>query len=139
MPLYFPAQGDSSKCQESCSMWLLESHQFVLSQRKCVSWGDQGHFFGGVVSNLGLIVVRIPQWFLGRLDVALGLRVNQYKPVCAISLSLELFNFSLYLWTGINNRLFLRNNRLFFWCCAKLLCVFGKLNYESSFLKGISF
>ena len=27
----------------------------VLSQRKCVSWGDQGHFFGGVVSNLGLI------------------------------------------------------------------------------------
>ena len=28
---------------------------YVLSQRKCVSWGDQGHFFGGVVSNLGLI------------------------------------------------------------------------------------
>ena len=27
MPLHFPAQGDSSKCQESCSMWLLESHQ----------------------------------------------------------------------------------------------------------------
>ena len=67
------------------------------------------------------------QWFLGRLDVALGLIVNQYKPVCAISLSLELFNFSLYLWTGINNRLFLWNNQLFFWCCAKLLCVFGKL------------
>jgi len=91
---------------------------FVLSQRKCVSWGDQGHFFGVVVSNLGLIAQWIPQWFLGRLDVAIGLRVNQYKPVCAISLSLELFNFSLYLWTGINNRLFLRNNRLFFWCCV---------------------
>ena len=28
---------------------------FVLSQKKCVTWGDQGHFFGGVVSNLGLI------------------------------------------------------------------------------------
>jgi len=27
VPLHFPAQGDSSKCQESCSMWLLESHQ----------------------------------------------------------------------------------------------------------------
>jgi len=65
--------------------------------------------------------------------------MNQYKPVFAISLSLELFNFSLYLLTGINNRLFLRNNRLFFWCFAKLLCVFGKLNFESSFLKGISF
>ena len=28
---------------------------FVLSQRKCVSWGDQCHFFVGVVSNLGLV------------------------------------------------------------------------------------
>jgi len=28
VPLYFPAQGDSSKCQESCSMWLLESHHW---------------------------------------------------------------------------------------------------------------
>ena len=27
----------------------------VLDQRKCVSWGDQGHFFGCVVSDLGLI------------------------------------------------------------------------------------
>jgi len=31
VPLYFPAQGDSSKCQESCSMWLLESHHVVSS------------------------------------------------------------------------------------------------------------
>ena len=29
MPLHFPAQGDSSKCQESCSMWLLESHHVL--------------------------------------------------------------------------------------------------------------
>ena len=121
----------NSMCEaEKCCVLLRLSRSsflvvFVVSQRKCVSWGDQGHFFGGVVSNLGLIAYRIPQWFLGRLDVALGLRVNQYKLVCAISLSLELFKFSLYLWTGINNRLFMQNNRLFFWCCANLLCVFG--------------
>ena len=64
----------------------------------------------------------------------------------SIYLSFKLFNFSLYILTGINNqlflrnnRLFLRNNRLFFWCCANLLCVFGKLSSESSFLEGISF
>ena len=32
----------------------------------------------------------------GKLDVALGLRVNQYK-LCVQSLSLKLFNFSLYI------------------------------------------
>ena len=44
----------------------------VLDERKCVSWRDQGHFFGCVVSDLGLIAQWIPQWFLGRLDVALS-------------------------------------------------------------------
>ena len=34
MPLYFPAQGDSSKCQESCSMWLLESHHIMKKKRE---------------------------------------------------------------------------------------------------------
>jgi len=54
----------------------------------------------------------------GKLDVALGLRVNQYK-LCVQSLSrlnslISVCAFS----TGINNR-------LFFWCCIKLLCGFG--------------
>ena len=38
MPLHFPAQGDSSKCQESCSMWLLESHQFALYLLLSLRW-----------------------------------------------------------------------------------------------------
>jgi len=46
---------------EKCCVFLRLSRSaflvvFVLSQRKCVSWEDQGHFFGGVVSNLELIV-----------------------------------------------------------------------------------
>ena len=50
----------NSVCEaEKCCVFLRLARSaflvvFVLSQRKCVSWGDQGHFFG-VVSNLGLI------------------------------------------------------------------------------------
>jgi len=42
-------------------LWVLEGIKIsilsgvVLDQRECVSWGDQGHFFGCVVSDLGLI------------------------------------------------------------------------------------
>jgi len=52
---------EKSVCEaEKCCVLLRLSRSvflvvFVLSQRKCVSWGDQGYFFGGVVSNLGLI------------------------------------------------------------------------------------
>ena len=52
MPLYFPAQGDSSKCQESCSMWLLESHQiqcvkdYLLQQFRIKDLGDLKYFLG---------------------------------------------------------------------------------------------
>ena len=52
---------ENSVCEaEKCCVLLRLSRStflvvFVLSQRKCVSWGDQGHFFGGVVSNLGLV------------------------------------------------------------------------------------
>jgi len=47
----------------------------------------------------------------GKLDVALGLRVNQYKLFLS---SLNSLNSVVVVFTGINNRLFLRNNRLFF-------------------------
>ena len=52
---------ENSVCEaEKCCVLLRFSRSaflvvFVLSQRKCVSWRDQGHFFGGVVSNLGLV------------------------------------------------------------------------------------
>jgi len=54
--------------------------------------------------------------FMG-LDVALGVRVNQYKFVCVIlSLpDLTYICFKLFLLTADkNNRLFRQNNRLFF-------------------------
>jgi len=66
-------------------------------------------------------------WLLSGLpvasgDVALGLRVNQYKLLVYLFLPLNSFKFSCYCFTGINNRLFRRNNRLFFWCFA-VLCL----------------
>ena len=61
----------------------------------------------------------------GKLDVALGLRVNQYKTVCASLSPLNSLISVAVVFTGINNRLFLRknrlfNNRLFFWCYTDL-------------------
>jgi len=50
------------------------------------------------------------------LDVALGLRVNQYKLFVYLFLPLNSFKFSCYYFTGINNR-------LFFWCFAELCFV----------------
>ena len=56
----------------------------------------------------------------GKLDVALGLRVNQYKTGCASLSPLNSLILVVVVFTGINNRLFLRNNRLFFWCYTDL-------------------
>ena len=57
------------------------------------------------------------QWFLGT-DVALGIRVNQYKSVCVLISFPELFNicFKLFLFTDDkNNQLNRKNTRLIFW------------------------
>jgi len=54
------------------------------------------------------------------LDVALGLRANQYKLFVYLFFPLNSFRFSCYCFAGINNQLFLINHRLFFWCFAVL-------------------
>jgi len=61
----------------------------------------------------------------GKLDVALGLRVNQYKLFVQSLSSLNSLISVVVIFTSINNRLFLRNNRLFFWCFTILSCVLG--------------
>ena len=58
------------------------------------------------------------------LDVALGLRVNQYKLLVYLFLTLKLIYILLLVFTGINNRLFRKNNLLFFCCFAVLLLLF---------------
>ena len=47
------------------------------------------------------------------LDVALGLRVNQYKLLVYLSLTLKLIYILFLVFTGINNRLF--------FCCFVVL------------------
>jgi len=51
------------------------------------------------------------------LDVALGLKVNQYKLLVYLSLTLKLIYIMFLVFTGINNR-------LFFCCFAVLLLLF---------------
>ena len=69
---------------------------------------------------------RLPSGFWG-LDVALGVRVNQYKSVCVILSfpDLTYIYFKLFLLTADkNNRLFRQNNRLIFWKSTKTtLCI----------------
>ena len=61
------------------------------------------------------------------LDVALGVRVNQYKSVCVILSfpDLTYVYFKLFLLTADrNNRLNHKNNRLIFWKSTKIaLCI----------------
>ena len=103
-----------------CSWGCQDQHSWcVLCQRKWVSWRVQGHFFGGFVCNMYWWLNGLPNGFWG-LDVALGLRVNQYKRFMYLFLPLNSFKFSCYCFVGINNWLFRRNNRLFFWCFAVL-------------------
>ena len=92
-----------------CSWGCQDQHsRCVLCQRMCVSWRVQGHFFGGFVCNLYWLLSELPCGFWGP-DVALGLRVNQYKLFVYLFLLLNSFKFGCYCFAGINNR-------LFFWC-----------------------
>ena len=51
----------------------------VFCQRECVSWRVQGHYFGGLCVVIWFdYLVDYSMVFWG-LDVAVGLRVNQYK------------------------------------------------------------
>ena len=67
--------------------------------------------------------VDYPVVFWG-LDVTLGLRVNQYKLLVYLSLTLKLIYILFLVFTGINNRLFHRNTQLFFCYFAVLLILF---------------
>ena len=64
-----------------------------------------------VICNL--LLSGLPNGFW-KLDVTLGLRVNQYKLFVHLFLPLNSFKFSCYCFVGINNR-------LFFWC-SLLFC-----------------
>ena len=62
----------------------------VICQSECVSWRVQGHCFGGLCVVIWFdYLVDYPVVFWG-LDVALGLRVNQYKLLVYLSLTLKL-------------------------------------------------
>jgi len=74
------------------------------------------------VCNLFRLLSGLPTGFWG-LDVALGLRANQYKLFVYLFLPLNSFKFSSYCFAGINNGLFRRNNGLFFWCFVVLCFV----------------
>ena len=103
-----------------CSWGFQEQHSWcVLCQRKCVSRRVQGHFYGGFVCNLFWLLNGLSSGFW-ELDVALGLRMNQYKLFVYFFLPLNSFKFICYCFTSINNRLFWRNNRLCFWYFAVL-------------------
>ena len=63
----------------------------VLFQRECVSWRVQGHYFGGLCIVIWfdyLVDYPVVFWVL---DVALGLRVNQYKLLVYLSFTLNSF------------------------------------------------
>ena len=108
----------------------------VLPRSVVCSWGVQDQyswcglpkvvcFLRGSRSLLWCVVFVIWFWLLNGLlsgfwglDVALGVRVNQYTSVCVILSFLDLtyICFKLFLLTADkNNRLFRQNNRLFFW------------------------
>ena len=90
-------------------------HWISLYLQSVCSWGDQDHFFGGCV--FVICDWWIPSGFW-ELDVALGIRVNQYKSICVFISFPELYNicFKLFLFTVVkNNRLKHKNNRLIFW------------------------
>ena len=89
----------------------------VNCQSECVSWRVQGHCFGGLCVVIWFdYLVDYPVVFWG-LDVALGLRVNQYKLLVYLSLTFKLIYILFLVFTGINNR-------LFFHCFVVLLILF---------------
>ena len=70
----------------------------VFCQRECVSWRVQGHYFGGLCVVIWFdYLVDYPVVFWG-LDVALGLRVNQYKLLVYFSLTPNSFKFCFKLY-----------------------------------------
>ena len=81
MPLHFPAQGDSSKCQESYSMWLLESHQTWPSHGSSQSqWFSNGGAYCCVPTphaqirrELGLSLQVLGVWLWNHLSRLLSL------------------------------------------------------------------
>ena len=123
----------SSFCNKCNSFWILCKFwcckpRSVLEVVKIyilgVCWAKGSVFLEGfkVTSLVVLCVICIwfPNEFWG-LDVALGLRVNQYKLFLYLFLPLNSFKFSCCWFAGINNRLFRRNKRFFFWCFACFL------------------
>jgi len=84
----------------------------------------QSECFGGLCVVIWFdYLVDYPMVFWG-LDVALGLRVNEYKLLVYLSLTLKLIYILFLVFIGINNQLFRRNNQLFFCCFAILLILF---------------
>ena len=116
----------------------------VLRRSVLCSWGVQDQhswcglskvvcFLRGSRSLLWCVVFVIWFWLHSELpsslwgqDVAFGVRVSQYKLFACLSLTLNSLNpvFKLFkVLTGINNRLFRINNRLFFWYHLKTVLV----------------
>ena len=64
------------------------------------------------------------------LNVALGIRVNQYKSIYVLISFPKLFNicFKLFLFTA-KNQLNRKNNRLIFWKSTKTVLLFGFLSF----------
>ena len=105
MPLYFPAQGDSSKCQESCSMWLLESHHVV-------SW-----VLGSFLFNCWVVCTLFQELFLISCNLSFCFRIlieysccfsfapsvcgkvygthNSYEYGCSFGMALSFLEFTL--------------------------------------------
>ena len=76
---------------EKCCVFLRGSRSVFLvcwcvDQEKCVSWGDQGHFLGCVVSDLGLIAWWNSSVVSEKTGCSSGFRVNQYKHAFSLSL-----------------------------------------------------
>ena len=106
----------------------------VFCQRECVSWRVQGHYFGGLCIVIWFdYLVDYPVVFWG-LDVALGLRVNQYKLLVYLSLTLNSFNSVFKIYWYKQPIVFL------LFCC--LICLYSWLTWFfvdscSGFTQGI--
>ena len=58
----------------------------------------------------------------GKTGCSSGLRVNQYKPLCAFSLSLISLN-SIFIFVNRYKQPIVSTKQpIVFWCCAYLLC-----------------
>jgi len=108
-----------------CTFWCCKAKKVALEVVKINIFGGCAEpkevcFLKGSRSFLWWCLCVICIWLLSGLlngfwglDVALGLRVNQYKLFVYLFLLSNSFKFSCYCFTGINNR-------FFFWCFAVL-------------------